>query len=472
MASPDIRRLRLEQEESQSDEAETDSTEAAEEFSRATELGLLLPTIEEELEALSLTPKQENFMTQTQTDTYASKVIAAMVSAPSNTSTTMVDHPKRVTIAGGGAIPESGDMPGTSSLVIGRSQGRGKASGRVGPPIVQASSGQTSGTTTGTGTIVQSSGGTQAGGQASGSGQGSGQTGGGTPSTGQTGGNPLASNPPGGGGSGGGGGGGGGSGGSGNNPPAAGAAQAGALPVANRALKGHPPEVFDGNRTKARKFMKEFTLWKLCNLQNEALSVPFSRVALCLSYIKGPNVDDWVAYQTDDVYEKVYGGPGGRVAIHQPDDEALWNEFAQDFADAFADTASAEHAYAELTKLNLKGDEADNYIALFERLINRAGWDRLAHSSIEMFKKGLPCKMIFAILNRDQTPVTIGEWQQALRNEIQRKEMIHATLGNRGDNPMFKPQRKLEKMKQKGQRDPNAMDVDAARIGEEGKEQV
>ena len=134
--------------------------------------------------------------------------------------------------------------------------------------------------------------------------------------------------------------------------------------------------------------------------------------------------------------------------------------------------ASAEHAYVELTKLNLKGDEADNYIALFERLINRAGWDRSAHGSIEMFKKGLPRKMIFAILNRDQTPVTIREWQQALRNEIQRKEMIHTTLGNRGDNPMFKPQWKPGRPKLRGHRDPNAMDVNAARIGEDNKEQV
>ena len=69
--------------------------------------------------------------------------------------------------------------------------------------------------------------------------------------------------------------------------------------------------------------MKEFTLWKLCNLNNEALSVPFSCVALCLSYIKGPNVDDWVSATTDDVYEKVHGGPRGRAATHQPDDEDL-----------------------------------------------------------------------------------------------------------------------------------------------------
>jgi hypothetical protein len=147
---------------------------------------------------------------------------------------------------------------------------------------------------------------------------------------GQMGRNPLMPGPPGGGGGGSGSGGGGGSGGSGGNPPAqaAGAAQAGAVSVANGALKGHPLKVFDGLRTKAKKFMKEFTLWKLCNLQNDALSTPFSRVALCLSYIKGPNVDDWVLHQTDEVYKKVHGVLGRRVATHQPDNKDLWNEFA------------------------------------------------------------------------------------------------------------------------------------------------
>ena len=184
------------------------------------------------------------------------------------------------------------------------------------------------------------------------------------------GGPPGEAGPPGGppGGAGGGGGGGG--------PPAAAAAagQAGPVPAGNRALKGHPPEVFNGDRSKAKKFMKEFMLWKLCNLNNEAQSVPFSRVALCLSYIKGPNVDDWVSATTDDVYEKVHGCVG-RPATHQPDDEDLWNEFVQEFNDAFTDTTAAEHAYAELTKLYMKGEEADQYIAMFERLITRAGWD-------------------------------------------------------------------------------------------------
>ena len=34
---------------------------------------------------------------------------------------------------------------------------------------------------------------------------------------------------------------------------------------------------------------------------------PFNCVTLALSYIKGINVDDWVAQQIDEVYWKVYG---------------------------------------------------------------------------------------------------------------------------------------------------------------------
>ena len=170
-------------------------------------------------------------------------------------------------------------------------------------------------------------------------------------------------------------------------------------------------------------------------------------------------MDDWVSATTDDVYEKVHGGPRGQAATHQLDDEDLWNEFAQEFANAFANTALAEHAYAELTKLSMKGKEADQYIATFERLIQRAGWDRTAHGSIEYFKKGLPRKLMFTILNRDQTPVTINKWQQVLRNEIQCKNMISASLGDRVDNVPFKPQWKPTRRQRHW--DPDAIDVDA-----------
>jgi hypothetical protein len=63
----------------------------------------------------------------------------------------------------------------------------------------------------------------------------------------------------------------------------------GQIPHPNGAMKGHPPELFDGNRKNTKKFMKEFRLWKLCNMNNEAMVNPFLHIALALSYIKGIN---------------------------------------------------------------------------------------------------------------------------------------------------------------------------------------
>ena len=72
----------------------------------------------------------------------------------------------------------------------------------------------------------------------------------------------------------------------------------------------------------------------------------------------------------------VYGRPHNILpvqATHQTDGEVLWNDFIADFTGAFVDTASAEQAYADLTKLEMKGDESDEYIAAFEYLLIRAG---------------------------------------------------------------------------------------------------
>ena len=256
-------------------------------------------------------------------------------------------------------------------------------------------------------------------------------------------------------------------------PPAAGAQ--GQIPGVNGSMRGHPPEIFDGQRKNTAKFVKEFGLWKLCNMRNEGMANPFARVALALSYIKGPNVDDWVAQQIDEVYWKVHGDPTRNPPLqptHRDDDERLWTEFVGDFTDAFGDTAEAERAYGDLQKLELRGNRVDDYIATFEKLLRRAGWDRDAHGSVEMFKGRLPRKLVYVILQRDQVPHTINEWQRALRNEIQRREMIDATLGARTESHPFSRNKFLGKTKEgprRWQRDPDAMDVDAAIMGTDTK---
>ena len=48
--------------------------------------------------------------------------------------------------------------------------------------------------------------------------------------------------------------------------------------------------------------------------------------------------------------------------------------------------------------------------------------------------------MVVTILRRDQTPISINEWQEALRKEIQRQRLISATLGARTDKIIFSRQ--------------------------------
>jgi hypothetical protein len=62
--------------------------------------------------------------------------------------------------------------------------------------------------------------------------------------------------------------------------------------------------------------------------------------------------------------------------------------FIDEFQRVFTDTASAEQAYEDLTKLEMKGDDIDEYVAAFERLIIRAGWERNTKGSLEMFNLG------------------------------------------------------------------------------------
>ena len=130
--------------------------------------------------------------------------------------------------------------------------------------------------------------------------------------------------------------------------------QVGPVPVANGALKGHTPEIFDGNRQKTTKFIREFNLWRMCNINAEVMTNPFQRVAIALSYIKGSRIDDWVAQEAKKTVDWVYGRPHDNPPIpltHRTDDEVLWNDFITDFESAYADMASEEQAYADMTKL-------------------------------------------------------------------------------------------------------------------------
>ena len=59
-----------------------------------------------------------------------------------------------------------------------------------------------------------------------------------------------------------------------------------------KSLLGTPPNIFDGNRENAKEFMHSFKRWWTLNDDNAAFAIPYKCVTLCLSYMRGKNVED------------------------------------------------------------------------------------------------------------------------------------------------------------------------------------
>ena len=63
-------------------------------------------------------------------------------------------------------------------------------------------------------------------------------------------------------------------------------------PVNGGGLFGAPPEAFNGDRAKAKEYMHSFKHWWAVNEEKPVFSIPYKRVTLCLSYMKGAKVED------------------------------------------------------------------------------------------------------------------------------------------------------------------------------------
>jgi hypothetical protein len=70
-------------------------------------------------------------------------------------------------------------------------------------------------------------------------------------------------------------------------------------PVNGGGLFGAPPEAFNGNRAKVKEYMHSFKCWWALNEEKPVFSIPYKRVALCLSYMKGAKVEDWAEQQQE-----------------------------------------------------------------------------------------------------------------------------------------------------------------------------
>jgi hypothetical protein len=185
-------------------------------------------------------------------------------------------------------------------------------------------------------------------------------------------------------------------------------------------MKGAPPEVFKGEWSQTSKFMLQFQIWWMVNNRAEAMISPFQRIALYLSFIRGKKVDRWVEEKINQLRRAVVGDPiAGIPPTYADTDERLWHAFGTDFRNAFQDIAAEENAYEAPKSLTMKDDQIDEYIAHFEVLIAKAGWQQQEKGSIDLFFNGLTKNVQRKILSiYTVLPVTLDEWQAAARQVV------------------------------------------------------
>ena len=204
-------------------------------------------------------------------------------------------------------------------------------------------------------------------------------------------------------------------------------------PPSSGGMRGVPPSIFDGTRSRADDFMGQFRRFKMVNRTHEAMKIPYDRVLTALTYMRGPLINDWIDQQEKRLDARIDTTKRGHV---QETDEVLWNEFEAAFLAAWTDTSKKQNAFDQLMRLTMNGWDVDTYIATFNRLTAAAGWDSNSEGTIAKFREGLSKGVHSKALDRDHIPRTIDEWKAAARTEVARaREKYNAGLtGNQRRN--------------------------------------
>ena len=148
-------------------------------------------------------------------------------------------------------------------------------------------------------------------------------------------------------------------------------------------LSGKEPVIFDGDRSKAEAFLLELAIYMMRNSDQDIMKQPFSRTMLFLTFIKGPNVQEWVGMQVVWLERRLLSGASKTK-------EHLYNNIMDLFRTAFTDTMSLQKAKAEFRTIKMDKGELYTYIAKFKRLARLDGPDDAAGYQRTVTRAGRP----------------------------------------------------------------------------------
>ena len=185
--------------------------------------------------------------------------------------------------------------------------------------------------------------------------------------------------------------------------------------MTNEMVTGNPPRMFDGARNKSATFLQDFNIYRELNSGAPQVAIPYRRVMFALSFIRGPNVDDWVNDQRNALTTKTEPP----TAIMDKEDERLWTEFMAAFSDTFVNISGRLDAFNQFKALKMKEDDLGTYVTQFKQLAAKLRYDLNERRTIDRFIGGLWTKLQQKITKRVKLPHTFNEWIAAAQEELQ-----------------------------------------------------
>ena len=208
----------------------------------------------------------------------------------------------------------------------------------------------------------------------------------------------------------------------------------------NGALKGNPPVHFTRERSKRRRFLNAFNLYKETNCNNETIKNPYSHVTTALTYMTGDMMESWKEDQLQQLIDCVAGGT--------PDtDEHHWQLFKAEFHTAFTNTNAIKDVQRELWSLK-QGESLDKYITKFKQRACLGNLPFTEHGVIEQFKLGLKGGLLDAIICTDHYDLQVawtfkwwveeaqkqhGKWKELCSYRPDARAQLYQAFGVRGN---------------------------------------
>jgi Retrotransposon gag protein len=156
---------------------------------------------------------------------------------------------------------------------------------------------------------------------------------------------------------------------------------------------------------------------------------PMRRVAITLTFIKGPKVDGWVEAmlqileQLDPVTEDV---------------EYVYTNFLTHFQNQFTDSTKQETTQAALDRLTFKFPYINQYTSDFETLARKAGYTVGSRESMNYFLKGLNSAPDVVEKVVERFPTDYQDLKDKAVLAIKAKQLIRA-MRNTRQSPFQRP---------------------------------